>query len=123
MPLVYVTGMATHRHPGTRHSLRLKEHRKAKGIRAASMAKALGIERESVYRLEKHPERSNGEQQAIYARECGVHPGDLWEMPKDTVRAAKLTPDGIENLTEADLERLAEKISRRIARRSNRLTP
>ena len=67
------------------------------------MAKALGIERESVYRLEKHPERSNGEQQAIYARECGVHPGDLWEMPKDTARVAKSVPDGIESLTEAKI--------------------
>ncbi len=116
-PLVYVANMVTRPHHGVRYALHLKEHRKAKGIRAARMAEALGIERESVYRLEKHPERSNGEQQAIYARECNVSPGELWELPKGTARMAKLTPDGIESLSEADLERLAAKISRRIPKR------
>lgn len=116
-PLVYVANMVTRQHPGVRHVLRLKEHRKAKGIRAARMAQALGIERESVYRLEKHPERSNGEQQAIYARECGVSPGELWEPPKGTTRTARLTPEGIESLTDADLERLAQKLFHRIPKR------
>lgn len=116
-PLVYVANMVTRPHPGIRHMLRLKEHRKAKGIGASRMAQALGMERESVYRLEKRPERSNGEQQAIYARECGISPGELWEPPRGTTRTAKLTPEGIESLTDDDLERLAQKISRRISKK------
>lgn len=112
----YVADMATKRvHPGIR--LWLRENRKAKGVAATRMGNALGMQRESVYKLERDWERATARQQAIYAKELGIEPAALWRPPEGTVRTARLTPEGIESLTESDLERLAEKISRRISKK------
>ena len=74
---LYVAGMVTRR-----RRLFLKEHRKAKGVSAAAMADRLGIERESIYRLEREAmTRLNGEKQAAYARALGIEPEDLWRPP------------------------------------------
>lgn len=59
----------------------LKEHREAQGISASLMGEKLGIERESVYRLEREPWRVNSEKQAEYARALGIEPEELWRPP------------------------------------------
>lgn len=59
----------------------LKENREAKGISAETMAEKLGIERESVYRLEKKFGRIKAETQAQYAAALGLEPEDLWRPP------------------------------------------
>jgi transcriptional regulator with XRE-family HTH domain len=64
-----------------RRRLFLKEHRKAKGVSAEAMAGRLGIERESVYRIERDPWRLNGEKQLAYAAALQIEPEDLWKPP------------------------------------------
>jgi transcriptional regulator with XRE-family HTH domain len=59
----------------------LKEHREAKEISAETMAERLGIERESVYRLEKKREKISAEKLARYAAALGLQPEDLWRPP------------------------------------------
>ena len=63
----YAAGMVTRIHRGARRRLFLREHRQAKKISAETMAGRLGIERESVYRLERETWRVNPEKQAAYA--------------------------------------------------------
>jgi transcriptional regulator with XRE-family HTH domain len=59
----------------------LKEHREAKGVSAGDMAERFGIERESVYRLEREPWRVNSEKQAQWAMALQIEPEDLWRPP------------------------------------------
>ena len=59
----------------------LKEHREAADVSASLMGERLGIERESVYRLEREPWRVNSEKQAEYAHALGLEPEDLWRAP------------------------------------------
>jgi DNA-binding XRE family transcriptional regulator len=70
---------------GHKHRVRhlfLKEHREAKGMSAEAMAAKLGIERESVYRLEREAyTRLNPEKQFAYARVLNIEPEDLWRAP------------------------------------------
>jgi predicted transcriptional regulator len=62
--------------------LYLKEHREAKGISAQDMADILGIERESVYRLEREAlTRANGQRLLQYAKAFKINPQDLWRPP------------------------------------------
>lgn len=61
--------------------LYLKEHRVAKGIPATEMARRLGIERESVYRLEREPRRANPDKQLQWARALHIELEDLWSPP------------------------------------------
>jgi transcriptional regulator with XRE-family HTH domain len=80
----YVAEMVTriYRH---RRRLFLKEHREAKGISAEAMAGRLGIERESVYRLEREAmTRATPEKQAAYASALNVEPEELWHPPGTT---------------------------------------
>jgi transcriptional regulator with XRE-family HTH domain len=77
----YVTDMVTKIHKRGFRRLYLKEHRTAKGISAEAMAGRLGIERESVYRLEREPRRMNSEKQAAYAAALGLEPEELWRPP------------------------------------------
>jgi lambda repressor-like predicted transcriptional regulator len=75
----YVAGMVTRR-----RRLFLKEHREAHGVSAAAMADRLGIERESLYRLEREAmTRLNGQKQAAYASALGIEPETLWQPPGD----------------------------------------
>jgi len=45
------------------------------------MGEKLGIERESVYRLEREPWRVNSDKQAEFAHVLGLQPEDLWRPP------------------------------------------
>lgn len=77
----YVTAMVTRIHKGVRARLFLREHREAKGVSAEQMAGRLGIERESVYRLEREQERMDPQKQANYAAALGIAPEALWRPP------------------------------------------
>jgi transcriptional regulator with XRE-family HTH domain len=72
--------MATRKHT-TGRRLFLKEHREAKGLSASEMGEKLGIERESVYRLEKKYLGVSSQKQAEYARALGIEPEELWRPP------------------------------------------
>lgn len=74
--------MVTRIHKGVRGRLFLKEHREAKGVSAEQMAGRLGIERESVYRLEREPRRVNPDKQAQWAAALDIDPADLWRPPE-----------------------------------------
>lgn len=73
--------MVTRIHKGFKGTLFLKEHRKAKRVTAEAMAGRLGIERESVHRLERVPERLSYEKQVEYAEALGIEPEDLRYPP------------------------------------------
>lgn len=73
--------MVTRIHKYRKRTLFLKEHRKAKGVSPEQMAGRLGIERESVYRLEREPRRVNSEKQAAWADALDMEPEDLWSPP------------------------------------------
>lgn len=73
--------MVTQASKQPRRRLFLKENREAKGVSAEAMGKHLGIERESVYRLERELWRVNSEKQAAYAEGLGLEPEDLWRPP------------------------------------------
>lgn len=73
--------MVTRIRKSTKARLFLKEHREAKGVSALAMAGRLGIERESVYRLEREPWRVNGDKQAAWAYALGIEPAALWSPP------------------------------------------
>lgn len=60
--------------------LYLKEWRESKGVSAEAMAGRLGIERESVYRIEREQTRAR-KNQAAYAAALDVPPGLLWQLP------------------------------------------
>lgn len=75
--------MVTRIHHRARRRLFLKEHRKAKGVSAVIMAGRLGIERESVYRLEREPWRVNANKQAEWAHALGIEPEMLWRPPSE----------------------------------------
>lgn len=77
---VIVAGMVT-RPKRTKRRLFLKENREAQGVSASLMGEKLGIERESVYRLEREPWRVNSDKQAEYAHAIGLEPEDLWRPP------------------------------------------
>ncbi len=59
----------------------LRENREAKGMTAAQMAEKLGIERESVYRLEAKADGVAAAKQKAYAKALGIEPRDLWHRP------------------------------------------
>lgn len=61
----------------------LKEHREAKGVSAQEMGERIGMERESVYRLEKKHWGVSSQKQAAYAGALGLEPEDLWRRPED----------------------------------------
>jgi DNA-binding XRE family transcriptional regulator len=75
----YVTGMVTKRHVPRR--LYLREHRKAKTVTAPGMAELLGIERESVLRMEREWDRCTPTKQQEWADALGIDVEDLWWPP------------------------------------------
>lgn len=80
--VAYVAGVVTRIHKGVRRRLFLTEHRKAKGISAEQMAGRLGIERESLYRLEREAlTRLSPEKQLGYAAALNIEPEALWRLP------------------------------------------
>jgi DNA-binding XRE family transcriptional regulator len=68
-------------HPTAKVRLFLREHRKAKGVSATTMAGRLGIERESVYRLERELGRLDPEKLAQYAHALQIEPTALYSPP------------------------------------------
>ena len=78
----YGTAMVTRIHKSARRRLFLKEWREFRGVSAEAMAGRLGIERESVYRLEREAmRRANPEKQAAYAQALDTEPEALWLPP------------------------------------------
>lgn len=78
----YVAAMVTRIHKSVRRRLFLKEHREAKHVSAEAMAGRLGIERESVYRVEREAmTRVNAKKQAEYAYHLDIEPEELWRPP------------------------------------------
>lgn len=73
--------MVTRIHKMAPRRLFLREHRKAKGVSAETMAGRLDMERESVLRLEREPQRANPEKQAAYAAALELEPEELWRPP------------------------------------------
>jgi DNA-binding XRE family transcriptional regulator len=76
-----VTGMVTRIHKHAKRRLYLREHREAKGIDAPRMAERLGIERESLYRLEREWDRCAPSKQLQYADALDIDVEDLWWPP------------------------------------------
>jgi transcriptional regulator with XRE-family HTH domain len=82
----------------------LKEHRQARGVSAAEMGERLGIERESVYRLEAKHWGVSSQKQAAYAEALGLQPEDLWRRPDDpsldtiVSRAPEDVQESVQNL-------------------------
>lgn len=79
-----ITGMVTRIHQGNRRRRRLflKEHREAKNVTPETMAGRLGIDRVSVHRWEREPQRMNPEKQIAYAEALQLEPEDLWRPPE-----------------------------------------
>lgn len=105
--------MVTRIHKAKPRRLFLREHREAKGVSAEAMAGRLGIERESVYRLEREPQRANPERQAAYAAALDMEPEELW-LPPGNVSLDALVRDAPENIKE-----MAADIVRRLVGRAS----
>jgi hypothetical protein len=75
--------MVTRIHKMAPRRLFLREHRKAKGISAEQVAGRMDppMERESLLRLEREPQRCTPDKQASYAHALGMQPEDLWRPP------------------------------------------
>ena len=74
--------MVTRIHKNVRGRLFLREHRKAKGLSAEYMASRMGMERESLLRLEREAQtRCSPEKQSQYAEALGISPTALWRPP------------------------------------------
>jgi DNA-binding XRE family transcriptional regulator len=106
-----VAPVVTHvprRPPKAKRRLFLQEHRKEKGVSAATMAERMGIERESVYRIERESWRVNSDRQIAYAEALGIEPEDLWRPPS--------TPslDAIVKSAPVEVQILAADIVRRL---------
>ncbi len=107
----YVTGMVTRIHGRRPRRLFLREHRKAKGISAEIMAGRLGIERESVLRLEREAlTRANGQRQAEYADILQIEPEALWRAPNEP------SLDSLVEQAPPDKRELAEDMARNLRR-------
>jgi transcriptional regulator with XRE-family HTH domain len=93
-----------------RGHLFLKEHRNAKKISATKMAEMLGIERESVYRLERQPWRVNSAKQADWAQALGIEPEELWRPP------GAVSLDALVRTAPDDVKAMAADIVQRIVK-------
>lgn len=82
-PRRYATGMVTYE-----RKLYFREHRKAKGLKGPYVAEKMGMERESLLRLERQWRSASAEQQLRYAAILKIHPEDLWHPP-GTISAAE----------------------------------
>lgn len=103
--------MVTRIHKHAPRRLFLREHRKAKGISAETMAGRLGIERESLYRLEREQKRLNAEKQAAYASALGIEPEELWSPPGTPSLDAlvRFEPDNVRRMAADIVSRLVAK--------------
>lgn len=76
-PLGYVSNMVTRADKGPF----LRENREAKGLSAPFVAAKMGMERESLLRLERELHRLNVPKQIQYAEAIGISPAALWTLP------------------------------------------
>jgi DNA-binding XRE family transcriptional regulator len=83
----------------------LRQWRKFMGTKAVELAEALGIERESYYRLEKNWWTISTGEQDIIARTIGIKPSQLWFPPptqgQDVVSLDELVEDMPEQMKKA----------------------
>lgn len=100
--------MVTRIHKYGPRRLFLREHRKAKEISAETLAGRLGIERESVLRLEREPHRMTPDKQAAYAHALDLEPEDLWRPP------GRPSLDGMVQGTPDTVQEMAADIVRRL---------
>lgn len=100
--------MVTRIRKSARKRLFLKEHRESREISASVMAGRLGIERESVYRLEREQWRVTADKQAAYADALGIEPEDLWRPPGHP------SLDSMVKGMPADVQEMAADIVRRL---------
>jgi transcriptional regulator with XRE-family HTH domain len=77
----------------------LREWRQFMGTKAIEIADALGIERESYYRLERETWRINVDQVPVIAKTLGIRPDQLWFHPP--------TPDAKQAVSLDDLPGVA----------------
>lgn len=73
--------MITRIHQSAPKRLYLKEHREDREISPEQMAGRLGIERESVHRIERNPHKVKFERQVQWAHALGIEPEELWLPP------------------------------------------
>jgi transcriptional regulator with XRE-family HTH domain len=78
----YDADMVTRIYAGRKRRLFLKEHREAKKVSAETLAGRLEIDRVSVHRWEREPNRLTPDKQAAYAHALGLEPEDLWRPPE-----------------------------------------
>lgn len=90
--------MVTRIRKGSRRHVFLREHRKAKELSAIRMADRLGIERESYYRLERHPEKLSAGELAELADALNIEPEALWRPPEGPPSIDALLRDAPDDL-------------------------
>ncbi len=98
-----------HKHfPG---ELYLRPHRKRLGVRAGRMAELMGIERESLLRLEREPQNVDWAKAVRYALALGISPVRLLRPP-DMVSLDELVedqPDAVQTMAADIVRRLIAK--------------
>lgn len=108
--------MVTQIRKGSVRRLYLREHRKARGLSAEAMAGRMGMERESLLRLEREAQtRANGEKQAQYADALGIAPEALWRLPEDPLLDTMIqqAPPEVKELAEDMAKNLRRLVSGR----------
>jgi transcriptional regulator with XRE-family HTH domain len=85
----------------------IREWRKFMGTKVIDLAVALGIERESYYRLERAPYKFNNEEMVILADEMGVSPDQFWFAPPVPGTKEKVSIDGLLQNFPEDTQRMA----------------
>ena len=104
-----VAAVVTSAHMRSRRRLFLKEHREARHVSAEEMARRLGIERESVYRLEREAlTRLSAGKQIAYADALGIEPAALWRPP------GAISLDALVSNAPEDIQAMAADIVRRL---------
>lgn len=94
--------MVTRTRKGVTPRVYLREHRKAKNLRAVAMAEVLGIERESYYRLEREFLTLSAREMIDLADALGLEdPTDLWRPPGGHPSIDAMIQDADENTREA----------------------
>lgn len=94
--------MATIMRKGATPRVYLREHRKAKNLRAVAMAERLGIEEKSYYRLEREFLTLNAREMIELADALGLEdPTELWRPPNGHPSIDAMIQDADENTREA----------------------
>ena len=96
--------MVTRIRKGTKGHLYLREWREFKSLSAEAMAGRLGIQQESVYRIENNQSRARKNQDA-WADALDIHPKQLFELPEQQKQSLDaLVEDAPDNIREMALD-------------------